>query len=148
MNLDFSTDVSNSSTHRIIIWREILNFLFCNPFYLITGTGFGSFPSLISLFEMSNSISGVPDAQSVVFDILLSSGVFGSISFMFFLVFHFKNLKTSCTYINCMIFNLCFWFVNPLSVQHKFEANWFLLQIVLSLLLAHWISITQKNFSN
>lgn len=146
VSLDFSADVNNSTTHRILIWREIFDFLFCNPLYLISGTGFGSFPSLIALFDMSNAILGVPDAQSVVLDIVLSSGVLGSISFILFLFFLFKRLKTNCSFTNCMIFNLCFWFLNPLSVQHKFEANWFLLQIVFSLLLAHWISVTQKRF--
>jgi hypothetical protein len=126
---DFSSRNTDSLGIRVDLWSYNFNIISNNLHAFILGHGFSSFPFFDEMY--SARPHAILDAQSNWLDFVNSIGFLGTLIFLIgHTAYTFKRYRDRVGYDSLAVFLLVFWFLSPLSVQHRFEATWYQCQIL------------------
>lgn len=131
----------SSASIRWATWEYNIAIINDNIYSFIYGHGFGSFPS----FDIYNSRPHqTVDAQNALLDLINSIGIVGLVLFVISI---YKSSAIEKDENSVHYFVGFFWFLSPFSVQHRFEAAWFLCQILAGYMLLKAIQKSIKRKS-
>ncbi|CAK1935260.1 membrane hypothetical protein [Vibrio crassostreae] len=133
-------DDINSTTIRLLIWRDLIDLWCEQPLYLLFGYGFGTLP-FANADVFHREYLNVADAQNVWLDLIYSVGFFGTGCFILFVFkfYHYLVRNVDDKFVRISVLCLVFWPINPFSVQHKLEAAWYFMQISFSWIIASYV---------